>query len=101
MSDRMSASDRPVLRAIVRATGRAAAPGPAGQARLAHRHEASGFGRLPACSFPSRSADFVGGFLDGLVDVLLAHVEFLGDVLFGLQPRPSPSPAPACSRRRR
>ena len=32
------------------------------------------------------SADFGGGFLDGLVDVLRAHVEFLGDVLVGLQP---------------
>src|SRR5271165_6053918 len=36
---------------------------------------------------PGRSADFPGGFLDRLVDVLRAHVEFLGDVLFGLQLR--------------
>jgi hypothetical protein len=32
-----------------------------------------------------RSADFGGGFPDGLVDVLRFDVEFLGDVLLGLQ----------------
>jgi hypothetical protein len=35
-----------------------------------------------------RSADLRGGFLDGLVDVLRADVEFLGDVLAGLQAGP-------------
>jgi hypothetical protein len=39
-----------------------------------------------------RSADFAGGLLDGLVDVLRAHAEFLGDVLFGLQPGLAASP---------
>ena len=34
-----------------------------------------------------RSADFGGGFLDGLVEVLRAYVEFLADVLVGLQLR--------------
>jgi GntR family transcriptional regulator / MocR family aminotransferase len=33
------------------------------------------------------SAHLPGGFADGLVDVLRAHVELLGDVLFGLQGR--------------
>src|ERR1019366_2630932 len=55
------------------ALSRAAAVQPARR----DRHARAGTGR---------SADFGGGFLDGLIDVLRAHVEFLGHVLLGLQP---------------